>query len=186
MCKDGGLNEKTWYIYTTGGKQFNLESFYRLNVGLIGLDEFFNTFLLIFYLFICIWGAKSTLVCLIKQKSYSNKRQENNCHFPPELVTFGFRWPHYTPPHSHRSLTRLPASVFQFLCLPLTVFPDQRSLYPTVPRMDVDNTMWNWRTRTARNWRQPSLSVLYQQCWLQCLILIFLFSLLHRACCWVI
>jgi len=54
MCKDGGLNEKTWYIYTTGGKQFNLESFYRLNVGLIGLDEFFNTFLLIFYLFICI------------------------------------------------------------------------------------------------------------------------------------
>jgi len=24
LCKDGGLNGKTWYIYTTGWKQFNL------------------------------------------------------------------------------------------------------------------------------------------------------------------
>jgi len=57
----------------------------------------------------------------------------------------GLSWPvlartlHDTPPHLHRSLTRLSVPVFQFLCLPLTVVPAQRSLYPTVPRNEVDN-----------------------------------------------
>jgi len=60
------------------------------------------------YLFICIWGAKSALVQLIKHKSYSNNKP--NHHFTPELVTCCFRWPDYEPPRSHCSLTGLPAS----------------------------------------------------------------------------
>jgi hypothetical protein len=52
---------------------------------------------LLVYLFICICGVKSTLIQLIKQKSYSHNRKENNRRFPPEIITLVFiSW----PPHS--------------------------------------------------------------------------------------
>jgi len=53
--------------------------------------------------------------------------------FINEHVTCCFRLSHYPPPHSHRSHFLLPASVIQFLCLPLTAFPVLSSLYATPP-----------------------------------------------------
>jgi len=57
----------------------------------------------------------STLVYLIKQKSYSHNRKENNRRCPPEIITFNFiSCPRYTAPHSLNSVTRLLALVTQF------------------------------------------------------------------------
>ena len=118
-------------------------------------------------MYVCMYLFISDLQHLLlsseSNTNYILTKEKYNCHFPPELLTFCFRWPHYTPPHSHRSLTRLPASVFQFLCLPLTVFPDQRSLYPTVLRNEVNSEISDGRSQTARNWRQQSPSLLHQQ-----------------------
>jgi hypothetical protein len=85
-------------------------------------------------------------------------------HFTPELVTFRFRWPHYPPPHLHCSLTQLPAPVTQFLCLLLTGFPTQISLYSTVPQMEADGFTFMTNGPAACKWRQQSPSMLYQQC----------------------
>jgi len=38
-------------------------------------------------LFICIWGVKSTLIQLRKQKSYSHNRKENSHSFPQEITS---------------------------------------------------------------------------------------------------
>jgi hypothetical protein len=104
---------------------------------------------LFIYLFIYLYPTYKTDLSSWSNKNYILKR--NNSYFAPEVVTFCFRWLHYTPPHSHRSLAGLPTSVSKFLvlfhfvlgwkvylcwavvlCLPLTGFPTQRSLYPTL------------------------------------------------------
>ena len=110
------------------------------------------------YLFICIWGVKSTLIQLTKQKSSSNKRKENNHHFPPELVTFCFRWSHYTPPHSHHPLTWLPTSVSQFLCLLLTAFPAQRSASNPFAHITNSSPIWSWQWNLWHPQLRPAIS----------------------------
>jgi hypothetical protein len=79
--------------------QYGRWNFLRVQVGLVESDIVF-----IIFLFICIWWAKSAL--------WSNKNHilKKSRH----LVTCCLRWPHYAPPHSHRSLTWLPASVTKF------------------------------------------------------------------------
>jgi len=98
------------------------------------------------YVFICIWVIESPLVQLSKQTPYSTKRQENNRRYPPKIIYIYifccFRWPHYTAPHSHRSL-RLPVSVFQCFCLPLTAIPAEKNLCPSVSQ----NRSWQWNLR---------------------------------------
>ena len=83
---------------------------------------------------VCLWFNLFVMYKVychpVKQtKSSSTKRKEKNLHFPPEII-FCFWWPHRTPPHLHHTLTRLPASVFQFLCLLLTVFPAVSNGFP--------------------------------------------------------
>jgi hypothetical protein len=85
-------------------------------------------------------------------------------HFPTELVTFCFWWPHYTPPHAYHPLAQMPASVsnsFSWFiwswvegplvlgCRPLSAanwLSCSKALYiqpfylsPTVPQMAVVN-----------------------------------------------
>ena len=55
-------------------------------------------------------------------------------------------------------LIRLLPSVSKFLSRPLNVFPAQ--LYPTVPRMEVDNEIQDGRSQAARNWGQRLLPML--------------------------
>ena len=102
----------------------------------------------------------------VKQtKSYSHNIKENNLRFPLEIITFCSWWPHCPPPHLHRSVTELPTSVFQFLWLPLTVFPAQRSLCPSVSQNR--SRQWNLR-RMFPICPQPTqaiaLSLLCRQC----------------------
>jgi hypothetical protein len=50
-------------------------------------------------------------------KSYSTKRKgKSNRNFPPEIITFVFQWPRYTPPHSYCSLDCQHQSSNSFVC----------------------------------------------------------------------
>jgi len=51
-------------------------------------------------------------------------------------------------------------------CLSRSKFSESNPSYlsPTVPRMEVDNEIYDGRYQTARKGRQQSLSLLYQQC----------------------
>jgi hypothetical protein len=64
------------------------------------------------FLFICIWGAKSAFVQLIKY--ILTKKQPSLHSWTSNLF---FRWPHCAQPRSHRLLTWLPPSVWKLLFL---------------------------------------------------------------------
>lgn len=110
-----------------------------VRIWLVFIESYivFSICLIIFLYLRCevySYPVKQTII-IFKQKKRKTTvapSRNNNLLF--------FWWPHYAPPHLHRSVTRLPASVSRFLCLPLTGFPTQRSLYPAVPR----NGSWQW------------------------------------------
>jgi hypothetical protein len=54
-----------------------------------GIWQWFIQSHIIFTICLCIWGVKSNLIQLSKQKSYSQNRKEN-CRCPPEIITFVF------------------------------------------------------------------------------------------------
>jgi hypothetical protein len=56
------------------------ETSYGIRMGFMGPQIIFTNCL-------SIWSATSDLVQLIKQKSYSHNRKENNRRFPPEIIT---------------------------------------------------------------------------------------------------
>jgi hypothetical protein len=88
------------------------------------------------YVLICIWDVKVFSYPVKLTKIIFSHRKRKQPSLPSRNNNLSFLWwPHYTPPHSHRSRTRLPASVTQFRYPLLTVFPVWSFLYAAPPTL---------------------------------------------------